>query len=390
MTLSLSARADHWGDRTAVVDVSAARRSSPERYSYADLASLATGFETTLADRGVGPGDVMAVLSRNRVRTLALLFACRRLGATVAPVSHRHTPATVTGPIDRLEPTLVVAEEAQGDLLAALEGESTATFDDLADDADADGSGRSPSDGRPERGETPLLALPVVSEPSEGSGLEAVVNFPADAVEATCRSVATTWGIGRADRLALTLPLSAPDGLLRVALPTLYSGGTLLLDRAFDPADLVAVGGDEPVTVLAGRTAGLRGLLDEGFPDAAPGCEIIADAGVPAALRAEYREHGLAVRRAYGTPVCPTILSGPAPDRGDGDDEGLRPPFDCRVRLVAEGGVVEGAGEGTLELAGPMVGERRETADAGRTDGEGWHPTGDRFRRDAGRRYHPC
>ncbi len=377
MTLSLSARADHWSDRTAVVDISAARRDSPKRYSYADLAAMAAGFETTLADRGVGPGDTVAVLSRTRVRTLALPFACRRLGATIAPVSHRHTPATVPGPIDQLEPELVVAEEAQGDLLAALEGESTATFGDLAD-ADADGSGAEPSDDRPDRSEAPLLTLPVVSEPSDGSGLKGVVEFPADAVEATCRSVATTWGLGRADRVALTLPLSAPDGLLRVAFPTLYAGGTLLLDRAFDPADLVAAVGDEPATVLAGRTAELRGLIEAGFPEAASGCEVVADAGVSAEIRAEYRERGLGVRRAYGAPICPTVLSGPA-----ADGEGLRPLFDCRVRLVDDG-PVEGAGAGRLEIAGPMVGDRPEAG------GGDWRSPGDRFRRDEDGRYHPC
>lgn len=386
MTLSLSARADHWGDRTAVVDISAARRSPPERYSYADLASLATGFETVLADREIAPGDTVAVLSRNRVRTLAIVFTCWRLGATVAPISHRHTPATVAGPIDRLEPALVVAEQAQGDLLAALEGTPTATFDDLTADADADDPGPEPSVDRPKRDEAPLLMLPVVSEPSEGSGLEGVVDFSADAVEATCRSVATTWGLGRSDRVPLTLPLSAPDGLFRIALPTLYAGGTLLLDRAFDPADLVAVLDDEPVTILAGRTVELRGLAGAGFPEAAQDCEfVVADAGVPAALQAEYRERGLGVRRAYGTPISPTVLSGTA-----ADGKGLRQMFDCRVRLVAEGGIVEGAGEGRLEVAGPMVGDRRGAGDGNRGEGEYWRATGDRFRRNADGRYHPC
>lgn len=381
MTLSLAVRGAHWGDRTAVVDISAARRDTPKRYSYADLAGLASGFETALADRGLASGDTVAVLSRNRVRTLALPFACRRLGATFVPVSHRHTPATVAGPVDRIEPDLVVAEDAQGDLLSALPEETpTATFDGLdADDPDVDSDPDPPGDGG-DRGDAPLLTLPIVSEPSEGSGVEEIAVFPAEAVEATCRSVATTWGLGRADRTPLTLPLSAPDGLLRVALPTLYSGGTLLIDRAFDPDDVAAVVADEPVTFLAGRTAELRGLAEAGLTGA--DCEfVVADAAVPAEIEAAYRERGIAVRRAYGAPICPTVLSGPTTD-GDGEGMG-RPVFDCRARLVGDG-PVSGDGEGALEVAGPMVADRPE--DEGGDDG--WRPTGDRFRRDADGRYH--
>lgn len=377
MTLSLAARGTHWGDRTAVVDISAARRESPERYTYAELASIAAALESDLADRGIGPGDTVVLLSRNRVRTLAVVFACRRLGATFAPVSHRHTPATVAGPVEQLGPALVLAESAQGDLLSALpEGTPTVTFGgrDAAESPSVDPDPEPPGDRRAERDDTPLVSLPVVSEPSEGSGLESIAEFSPEAVEATCRSVVTTWGLGRADRTPLTLPLSAPGGLLRVALPTLYAGGTLLLDRAFDPADVVSVLREEPVTVLAGRTADLRGLAEAGFPEAAPDCEfVVADAGVPAELRAEYRERGLPVRRAYGAPICPTILSGPATDGGEAEGVG-RPAFDCRVRLVDDG---------ALEVAGPMVGTRREGV-----KGDGWHPTGDRFRRDDEGRYH--
>lgn len=381
MTLSLSARADHWGDRTAVVDISAARRGSPKRYSYADLASLARRFEAALTDRGIGAGDTVAVLSRNRVRSLALIFACLRLEATVAPVSHRLTPATVAAPVADLEPAVVVAEDAQGDLLAALEGATTATFDDLGGDREP------PADRDPDPGAR-LVSL--AADGSDGSG--GIVEFSANAVEATCRSVATTWGLGRRDRVALTLALSAPDGLLGVALPTLYAGGTLLLDRAFDPADLAAVATRERVTLIAGRTAELRGLAEEGLADL--DCEVVSDARVPTELRATYREHGIPIRRAYGAPVCPTILSSVATAGGDegnnGNDDDLGwPLLDCRVRLVAEGGTVEGAGEGHLEVAGPMVGGW-QGGDDGDGDGGGkddWTPTGDRFRRDAEGRY---
>ena len=48
------------------------------------------GQETTvLARLGVGAGDRVAVLAQNHPRTLALLFACARLGAMLAPLNWR-------------------------------------------------------------------------------------------------------------------------------------------------------------------------------------------------------------------------------------------------------------------------------------------------------------
>src|SRR6056297_941043 len=126
MTLSLERRAALWGDRTAVVDASADRR-----VSYADLESEADAMARRLSALGVGPGDPVAVLSRNRVETLALLFAVRRLGGIFAPVSHRLTPATVEEPLEIIDPEVVVHEPAQRDLVRELPDERTHSCEDL-------------------------------------------------------------------------------------------------------------------------------------------------------------------------------------------------------------------------------------------------------------------
>src|SRR6056297_2599576 len=143
MTLSLERRAALWGDRTAVVDASADRR-----VSYADLDSEADAMARKLSALGVGPGDPVAVLSRNRVETLALLFAVRRLGGVFAPVSHRLTPATVEGPLDVVDPEVVVHEAAQRDLVRELPDERTHSFEELGrhDGAEYDRADRDPDE----------------------------------------------------------------------------------------------------------------------------------------------------------------------------------------------------------------------------------------------------
>ncbi|MCU4742281.1 class I adenylate-forming enzyme family protein [Natronoglomus mannanivorans] len=423
MTLSLDARAAHWGDRTAVVDVSEARRDEEaetvdrdrdrDRYSYAELAAIADRFVASLSEHGIDAGDTVCVISRNRVRVLALFFACRRLGTTFAPLSHRLTPKTVSRPLERLEPAVVVTESAQRDLTRAVQHAKTVTFDDLSAEIDTDDD---PSSSvvpdletdleSPAPDGTPLVTLhgdPGGTDSDRGADPEpdAAVGFSADATEANCRTVAATWGLGRTDCTPLVLPLSAPDGLLRVALPTLYAGGTLLLDRAFDPGDTLEAIRREPVTGLVGRRAELRDLAANDDADALETLEwAVSDGPIESEVRNTYLERGVPVSGTYGCPACPTALAQPIGGVSGSEGEGESavetatengsvgyPLFDCRVRLVADGSVVEGVGEGRLEVAGPMVADGSDGDSGGAADD--WIDTDDRFRRDEDGRYYP-
>lgn len=403
MTLSLERRAARWGDRTAVVDVSEGRRYAPaetidaDRVSYADLSAAAASVAGRLAGRGIDAGDTVCVCTRDRVAALATLFACRRLGATFAPISHRLTPATVSRPLDALDPDIVVSEPAQRDLVRDLPPARTAALDDLAD-VDPD-----PVDPTPPTDSGPLLAL-------HGEPGTPVVAFSADAVERNCVAAVATWGLGPADVAMPFVPLSTPDGLLRAALPTLYVGGTVLLDRAFDPGDALAAVAREGATVLVGRAAAFRDLAAEASGDALGSVAWgVCEAPLPEDVRNPYLERGVPIVRAYGRVECPTAC---CQSRAACDREGVgRPILDCEARLVDDGDVLGGAAEGTLELSGPVLAdgyvergdaadERVETAEAaeGRTVGDvapapagerpagafadGRFDTGERFRRD--------
>lgn len=364
MTLSIARRGALWGDRTAIVDISEDRRYERaetvdlERTTYADLAELARLTARRLAATGVEAGDVVCTLTRNRVAPLAALFACRRLGATYAPISHRLTPKTVERPLEILEPTTVVYESAQRDLVRELPTAATTTFEDLAD---ADVSSASlesdpEDDAGGEAGDAPLLAL----HGDEGTPVAA---FSAVAVERNCIAAATTWGLGRGDRVPLFLPHSSHDGLLRVALPLLYVGGTLLLDRAFDPGDALAAIEAQRATALVGRAVEFRELVDrDGFPEALESIAwAVTGTAVDDETRDAYLENGVPLARAYGPLECPNALAvtpervAAGANRADDGELVGRPVLDCDARLVADGAALEGAGEGRLQLSGPLL-----------------------------------
>ncbi|SDL06051.1 class I adenylate-forming enzyme family protein [Natronorubrum texcoconense] len=414
MTLSLARRAERFPGRTAVVDISEERLYAPaetiheHRISYGELSAMATRTAEHLSALEVDTGDVVCLVTRNRVASLACFFACRRLGATFFPISHWLTPASVERPFDVVDPALVVSEAAQRDLVRSIPFDRSVTLEELAE-ADRDPFEATDGSG----GELPLLFL-------HGDDGRPVVGYSERALEWNCISTLVAWGLSGDDVVPLVTPLSAVDGLVRAALSTLYVGGTLLLDRAFDPGDTLTAIEAEDATFLAGRNQGLSDLTAEsGFADRVGSLErVVVEGSMDDEVHERYREAGVPVARAYGRLECPTAFSqsfatDTDADETAGDEPSVgRPVPDCRARLVSDdGSVLEGEADGRLELSGAVLAdgyvsaagtddenrdesaaiqsdEHEDTGDRGQF-GDDWFNTGDQFSRTAGGTYQP-
>ncbi|MDL5361045.1 AMP-binding protein [Halalkalicoccus sp. NIPERK01] len=352
MTLSLSRRAVLWGERTAVIETSEGRR-----YSYADLGALAERFARKLAGRGVEPGDRIALLSRNRIETLALVFATRRLGCALASVSPYRSKSGISGLVDRLDPRLVLHEDAQSDRLRKVR--ETTTLGELSE---VDPAEYEPADSPPD----PWLLFHAPAEEDA-----TVYAFSSRAVERNCIAGTTAWGLGRS-RVANLASLFRTDGLLVGTLPALYAGGTVVLHRAFRPDPALSLIERHDATHVYGTPLEFDRLTEaEGFSMAnfASVEAFYSSAPLPAELHDAYLLQDRPVGRLFGTPAVPHLLTFP-PERDDAVEKGGsvgRPVLDCEVRIA----------DGQLEARGPVIAE-------GTLDGafEGWVGTGVRARRD--------
>ncbi len=411
MTLSLARRAERFPERTAVVDISEERLYAPaetiheNRVSYGELSRMAERTAEHLSALGVGAGDVVCLVTRNRVASLASLFACRRLEATLFPISHWLTPASVERPFEIVDPDLVVSEAAQRDLVRSIPYDRTVTLEELAD-ADREDVPDREARGRDFAADAPLLLL-------HGDDGRPVAKYFADALERNCCAALVAWGLSAADVAPLTAPLSSPDGLVRAALPLLYVGATVLLDRAFDPGDALTAIEAENATVLLGRGRTVRDLAAESDFDAAVDTlqRVVYEGALDGDdVRTAYRERGVALARAFGRLECPTVFGqsvspsdrDPAPgsEAEAADTTAVGPPMpDCRVRLVDSDGAVleaedEAEAEGRLQLSGPTLADGYVNAagtddenDRGRFE-EGRITLEETVRRDADGNYH--
>ncbi|PSP55793.1 long-chain fatty acid--CoA ligase [Halobacteriales archaeon QS_1_67_19] len=371
MTLALDRRADLWGDRTAVVDPATDRE-----LSYAELDRRAEDAAGRLAAAGVDEGDAVVVLARNRPAWLALLFGARRRGATLAPVSHRLPAETVGECCERTDPALALCEPRFEDLLAdaPVDAETLAAFETR--DPAGVGAVDDPT-------ATPRLYL----HTGGTTGVPKVVVVEERQVEWNCVTEAAAWGLGKETVAPVLLPLFHTGGWHLLALPTLYVGGRVVLQREFDPEAALALIEEYGATQVFGVAAIFRAMAETGaFEDADFGTvEWFMSGGgpTPEAVAEPYRERGQRFVQGYGlTEGGPNNLYF-EPGRNDLKHDSVGRPFpDCEARIVGDDGDSLPAGEtGELELRGPVTAERYLETEDGTFEGP-WVSTGDLARRD--------
>jgi fatty-acyl-CoA synthase len=371
MTLDLDARAAHWPDRPAVVDHAAA-----ETLSYGDLAARAERAAGRLAALGVEPGDAAVVLARNRPELLAFLFGARRLGATLAPVSHRLPADTVAALAERIDPAVVLAEGGFAELAVDADAE-VASLDDYRETDPVD----VPDDESD--------AVPLYLHTGGTTGVPKVVRVSERQLEWNCVTEAAAWGLGKHAVSPILLPMYHTGGWNLLTLPTLYVGGRVVLLREFDPGEALDAIEEHGATQVFGVAAIYQAMAahDE-FDDADfSTVEWFMSGGgpTPDAVTDAYRNRGETFVQGYGlTEGGPNNLyvDPTRPDAHERPDSVGRPFPDCEARVVDDDGTELGSGEvGELELRGPVTADGYlDTAD-GTFDGE-WVSTGDLVRRD--------
>lgn len=89
--------------RTAVID-------ERDSVSYRELDSLALAAARSLRALGVGPGDMVAGLMRNRIEWVACFLGCTRIGATYVPLNTWYTPSEIAWTLRHTGARVVISE----------------------------------------------------------------------------------------------------------------------------------------------------------------------------------------------------------------------------------------------------------------------------------------
>ncbi|NHN47197.1 long-chain fatty acid--CoA ligase [Halostella sp. JP-L12] len=404
-----------WSGRRATLSPDAVGlrdATTGEEYTYETLDARANRTARLLDDRGVGEGDRVAVVSRNRVELVDLFFAGGKTGAVLAPLSHRLAPPELGELLETVDPSLLVVEEPfVGDVAEALGEEVSCPrillpADDWSDrDGEAD-AGDSP-DGPFADAPTYADALPEDGAPVDGAELSlddpamllhtgGSTGTPKETVlthGALCWNsfnTITAWGLRPEDVTPMVFPMFHTGGWNVLTVPLFHLGATVVIGREVDPGRVLDTIESEGATVFVGVPAVLRSMAthDDWDDTDLSSLRFVKSGGGPcrdATIRA-WRERGVDLSQGYGLTECgPNNFAMPDDwDEAKTDSIG-KPVMHTDVRIVDEGGDPVSEGEiGELQLAGPHAAERywRDEGETRATFGEGWVATGDLARVD--------
>jgi fatty-acyl-CoA synthase len=283
-----------WSEKRAALSpqrVGLVDAATGTEYTYADLDRRANRCGRLLADRGVAAdpddesaetGGRVAVVSRNRPEYVDLFFATGKTGGVLAPLSHRLAPRELAELLATLDPELVVVEEP----FAGLVGDAT---DEDAWRADAPilslplgGSEDGNEDGGADA-ETTWKSY-ATALPGDGSAFDGPAVDPADphlflhtggstgtpketvisheALVWNSVNTITAWGLRDDDLTPMVFPMFHTGGWNVLTLPIFHMGGTVVIDREFDPGQILGIVEERSATVLVAVPAVLRMMTD--------------------------------------------------------------------------------------------------------------------------------
>ncbi len=299
----LDRHADTAGDRRAIVD-------AERDLDYTALCDRTRRCAAVLRDAGVERGDRVAILLGNRSAYLETVFASARLGAIAVPVNARFTPPEIQRILDDCTPRILIHESGlskQAEVASALSKLSRVRRITCGGEDDpyeaALAASRPLCDLEPVSPEDPMLLLYT----SGTTGVPKGALLPHRKTLFNSLNTQLYFELTRSDRTLVPLPLFHSFGLLILALPTLYTGGSVYLMPRFDPDEVWEIVDREQITLLGGVPTMFQSLLEALGREPATRLNrdslrfmFTAGAAVSAELVLSFEKRNLVLKQGYG------------------------------------------------------------------------------------------
>jgi len=370
---------------TVVLTTPEGRRTTSD-----ELFATARRFARLLAERGVVPGDRVALQVDKSPEALALILGVAAAGAVVLPLNPAYTEAEVAFFVADAGPRVLVATPARGGALAAVADAHGAGLETLGRARDGSlGAALAHADAgfRPVPRAGDDLAAILYTSGTTGRAKGAMLSHAN--LLANARTLVEVWRVTADDVLIHALPIFHTHGLFVATNTILLAGGSMLFLERFDADTVVAV--MPRATAMMGVPTYYTRLLAQPDFDRAltRGMRVFISGSAP--LSAEVHKAfaartGHAILERYGMSETGMNTSNPYDGERRPGTVGLPLP-DVELRITdPESGAVRARGEvGVIEVRGPNVfkgywGLEAKTQEAFRA--EGWFVTGDLARQD--------
>lgn len=289
-------------------DVAIVEQTTRKEYTYEQLERRSNSIARALVARGIGQGDQICGLFRNSIEFFELFFAICKLGAVVAPFNYRLSADELAYLQSDIDPEMFLYEGVFEETAAKLDltdvttvrvgtaeeprvdAEDWTTFyeQDASEVAVDEGFDdpvvllyTSGSTGRPK-------GVPLSHKNLFFSSVSYIVDTELDGNDVTVTSA----------------PIFHVGGLNIFTLPLLHTGGTVILQQEFEPAETWEIMAEYDVTktfsipTMLNTMIGVDGWQDHDLSS----LELVVGGGepVPSELKESFAEIGVPCVAAYG------------------------------------------------------------------------------------------
>ena len=343
-------------------DLTAACLETPDGavWTYADIEAESARYASLLAERGVAPGDRVAVQVEKSPLALILYLACLRAGAVYLPLNPAYPERELEYFLGDAAPRLVVARPES---LNGLSGpcERHGAGEPLTLGADADGTLVEASRAMPDRFDTVErrsddLAALLYTSGTTGQPKGAMLTHAN--LFSNAQVLHAAWGFHEGDVLLHMLPIFHTHGLFVACHTSLLNGSPMIFCPRFDAAEACRL--LPRATVFMGvPTFYVRLLREACFGEKqCAGVRLFVSGSAPLLEQTfeEFRERtGHTILERYGMTECGMSTSNPLDGERRAGTVGLPLPG-VDLRTTGDGGAPAGPGEvGEIELRGPNV-----------------------------------
>ena len=388
----LGERARLTPDETALVLV-----ETGERPTYGELDERAVRCARAWQELGFRKGDRVAVLAHNRVEMVAAFFAAPKAGIVLVPLGTRLTARELAQVVADADVSALLYDGELAETVRALRELVDVPRWIALDEPLAPGDLRyrdltaAADPAALERVRCTSEDLYCLLYTSGTTGRPKGVMIPHRQVAWNGLNTVASWGLREDDVSPIFTPLYHAGGLTAFLVPVFTVGGTIVLHRRFDPAEIWRTIEAEGCTVVLGVPTIWKMLMEA--PELATvdlsrvRAFFSGGAPLPHYLAEAYQARGVVFKQGFGmTEVGVNCFAMTAEDSVARLGSIGKPMMFTEVRLVDEEGEDVPTGTvGEMLFRGPHVCRGywklpQETAAA--LDADGWFHSGDLARRD--------
>jgi len=359
-----------------------------QSFTYLEVAHEVREYSARLRHSfGIKRGDRVAYLGLNSPGFLFLIFACARIGALIAPLNWRLAQVELKTLVKDAEPRLLIADRSMQAGWTDDPEFNDCEFVSMSHDC-ADGwkyffaeSVNSETGTPKDCAEDPLLL--VYTSGTTGAPKGALLAH--NALLANAINSQAMHQLSAEDLSLVSLPFFHVGGLNILTTPTLFVGGTVILQRTFEPQAMLAAMMNEKPTRVPIVSAQMPPILNlPGWQEARfPLLKSVTTGASPVSpvVYSSWQEKGIAVLQVYGaTETCPIAINTNLGEELPGIGTAGRAAAGCKVKIVDDDAREVAQGQaGEILISGDNVMSsywRNQSATAAALR-DGWYLSGD-------------